>query len=358
MEIISNDGEIARRAACCYTGANYEKEQGERLMAFNAPFWSPSGASAILFDWDGVIADTHLDFSDIRNKYYGERRAMLLEDACTLALEQSEALMRDLEELEVEGGRSATLVPGVDKILQWVEAARIPWAVVSRNCRKSILTAAETIGLQLPSVLMSRDDFSPVKPDPRMLREACRRIGVSPAQSLLIGDYIYDMMGARRAGMRGVLVRAERGDGWDEWLECAYSGMGELYDELLDPTDMIPWEYQDTAERYGADFLGRIHRLFLPLPPRPRPTLDAWTARAASLGVGGFVIGDEIFTPNMWKENTSLDIACAGMPLRETITCFIRDRWPFASVVRGESAICPPADADGLPGFLSGFAGA
>ncbi|MDR0653381.1 MAG: HAD hydrolase-like protein, partial [Synergistaceae bacterium] len=33
-------------------------------------------------------------------------------------------------------------------------------------------------------------------------------MGASPSQSLLIGDYIYDMMGARRAGMRGVLVRA------------------------------------------------------------------------------------------------------------------------------------------------------
>jgi HAD superfamily hydrolase (TIGR01509 family) len=326
-------------------------------MAFNAPFWSPSGASAILFDWDGVIADTRLDFSGIRSKYYGERRAMLLEDACTLAPERREALMRDLEELEVAGARNATLVPGIDKILEWVEAARIPWAVVSRNCGKSILTAAETIGLKLPSVLLSRDDFSPVKPDPRALREACRQIGVPPSQSLLIGDYIYDMMGARRAGMRGVLVREARGEGWDEWLECTYTDMRGLYDELLDPTDMIPWEYQETVKRYGADFLKRVHRLFLPLPPNARPTLDAWASRAASLGVGGFVIGDEIFMPNIWKENPSLDIACVGLPLAETINRFIRDRWPFASVARGESEICPPAEADALPAFLSGFVG-
>ena len=328
-------------------------------MAFNSPFWSPSGASAVLFDWDGVIADTRLDFSGIRSKYYGERRAMLLEDACTLAPERREELMRDLEELEVRGAMSATLVPGADKILEWVEAARIPWAVVSRNCGKSILTAAETIGLKLPSVLLSRDDFSPVKPDPRALREACRQIGVPTSQSLLIGDYIYDMMGARRAGMRGVLVRAALGDGWDEWLECAYRDMSELYDELLDPTYMIPWEYQDTAERYGADFLGRVHRLLLPLPANARPTLDAWTARAASLGVGGFVVGDEIFTPNMWKKNPSLDISCIGLQLAEAIKRFIRGRWPFATVARGgESEICPPADADALPEFLSEFAGA
>ncbi|MDR1580184.1 MAG: HAD family hydrolase [Synergistaceae bacterium] len=325
-------------------------------MAFNAPFWSPSGASAILFDWDGVIADTRLDFSGIRSKYYGERRAMLLEDACMLAPERRASLMRDLEELEVAGARNAALVPGIDKILEWVEAARIPWAVVSRNCRKSILTAAETIGLQLPHVLLSRDDFSPVKPDPRALREACRQIGVPPSQSLLIGDYIYDMMGARRAGMRGVLVRAVRGGGWDEWLECAYSDMNGLYDELLDPTDMIPWEYQEAAERHGRDFLNRVHRLFLPLPRHPSPTLDTWAARAASIGVGGFVVGDEIFTPNMWKENPSLDIACIGLSLRETINRFTRDRWPFASSRAGESEICPPDDADALPGFLSQFA--
>ncbi|MDR3076214.1 MAG: HAD family hydrolase, partial [Synergistaceae bacterium] len=202
-------------------------------MAFSSPFWSPSEASAVLFDWDGVIADTKLDFSGVRQKYFGDRPAMLLEDARTLPPELREALMRDLEELEVRGARNAALVPGVSKILEWVKSAGIPWAVVSRNCRKSILTAAEMIGVKLPEIVRSRDDGERVKPDPAALREVCAALGADAGQTLLIGDYIYDMMGARRAGMRGVLVRNEIRDGWDDWLECHYKSMDEFYDALV-----------------------------------------------------------------------------------------------------------------------------
>ena len=28
-----------------------------------SPFWSPAGASGFILDWDGVIAETRLDFT-------------------------------------------------------------------------------------------------------------------------------------------------------------------------------------------------------------------------------------------------------------------------------------------------------
>jgi HAD superfamily hydrolase (TIGR01549 family) len=220
-------------------------------MSFELPFWSPSQAEAVIFDWDGVIAETHLDFSGLREKYYGGRRAMLLEDSSSLPEEKRDALMLDLERIELHGAREAELVPDVLEVISWTNGKKIPWAIVSRNCRESIVRAAEAISFELPEIVRSRDDGDCVKPDPRALVETCRALGASPSQTLLVGDYIYDMIGARRAGMRGVLVREKIETDWTQWLEYSCRSMRELLDEFESPGETTPWEYHKTERKYG-----------------------------------------------------------------------------------------------------------
>ena len=324
-------------------------------MAFNSPFWNPSEASAILFDWDGVIADTKLDFSEVKLKYYGDRSVMLLEDAVTLTPESRESLMRDLEDLEVCGAENASLVPGVPAILEWFEKLDIPWAVVSRNCRKSILTSAKRIGVTLPRVVRSRDDGDRVKPDPEALLEVCAQLGANAADTLLIGDYIYDMMGARRAGMRGILVRKTIQDDWDQWLECHYTSMYEFFDGLSNHAEITAWEYRDVHRQYGADFLRKVHAIMLPIPEQASPNIDSWVSRAASHGVGGFIVRDGKLTPEIWRQNPSLSIEYMGMPMEMVLRNFLQNRWPFAKVIRDQKDVemsAPPGDADHLAEYL------
>ncbi len=329
-------------------------------MPFNPPFWSPSQASAILFDWDGIIAETRLDFSEIRNRYYGGRRAMLLEDACTLPEEARTSLMSDLEELEIAGALSAEPVDGIHDVLEWVAGGEIPWAIVSRNCKKSILAAAERIEIGLPPIVRSRDDGDCVKPDPRALTETAQELGVAPAQTLFIGDFIYDMMGARRAGMRGVLVRKNIEAGWQPWLECAYADMRGLAEELRSPSEVVPWEYQETARAKGRGFLSFTAGLTLALPERTIPNLDGWLTQAAMLGVGRFLIPDEIFTPNAWKANPSFDPANMGLAFETAVRDFLRTRYPLATVLSpkempkaGETVADAPFHAGDLSDFLT-----
>ncbi|MDP9349634.1 MAG: HAD-IA family hydrolase [Gemmatimonadota bacterium] len=56
------------------------------------------------------------------------------------------------------------------------------------------------------------------KPDPRIFQLACARLGLHPGEALYVGDiYEIDVAGARRAGMRAVLI-----DPLDRWgeLDC------------------------------------------------------------------------------------------------------------------------------------------
>ena len=324
-------------------------------MPYSAPHWSPAEASAILFDWDGVIAETKLDFSGIREKYYGGRRAMLLEDAPTLPPDLREALMRDLRELEMDGAYGSKAVPGIFEILEWVESRRIPWAVVSRNCRDSIVAAAESCGIGLPEIVRSRDDGEAVKPDPQALLETSAHLGVPPSQTLFIGDFIYDMIGARRTGMRGVLVRRAIEPDWSPWLECAYTSMAQLRDELRSPTKMTPWEYQEVAGRRGTAFLEKNFLSTVVVPVDARPDVAAWVAAAASLGIGTIAVPDEKLTPQMWKRNPVFDAAYMGMHLLDAIARFLRARFPFAAVrMQNEDDEPSPTDAADLENFFLG----
>ena len=50
------------------------------------------------------------------------------------------------------------------------------------------------------------DSTAAKKPDPAPVLEACRRLGVTPADTLLIGDSVHDARAARAAGMAFVAV--------------------------------------------------------------------------------------------------------------------------------------------------------
>ena len=43
------------------------------------PFWHPAAAKGFILDWDGVLADTKMNFQKIRDKYFNGRFVPLLE---------------------------------------------------------------------------------------------------------------------------------------------------------------------------------------------------------------------------------------------------------------------------------------
>jgi HAD superfamily hydrolase (TIGR01509 family) len=284
---------------------------------------------------------------------------MLLEDAITLPPLARASLARDLEAVEMRGARDATPIPGIFEVLDLVRAAGTPWAIVSRNCRASIFEAARTIGIELPAVVRSRDDGTSVKPDPAALRETCEALGVRTSQSLLVGDYIYDMMGARRAGMRGVLVRDRAEPDWMPWIECCFRSMAELRDEMLRPGEITPWEYRKVESARGRGFLRLAHSLAVSVPAGARPSVIEWLAAAAPLGIGTFVAPDGFLSPDTWMDSPSFDPAFIGRRLSDAIASFLESRYPFSKVVERweiDGAVSMPEDSSEIEGILSDMA--
>ena len=297
------------------------------------PFWHPTFAHAFILDWDGVLAETRLDFSSIRSRYFHGKRVPLLEAGRYLPDETRAQLEKDIYELEMRGADVAEPVPGAVELLDWLDDRGTPWAVVSRNCRDSIELAARRAGIRLPEVVLSRDE-EPVKPHPEALWKAARLLGAESSRCVMVGDFIYDFVGARRAGMRALLVQREE-PAWLDWIDQACPTVRDLLQELEFPTPWVPWEYRSLVGLRGRSWLESAWPLQVQVP-LACPDPARFVHEAASLGIGHFLVepGLNLSVPR-WQESLPLGREWLGQPLFESLEAFLAGRFPLAVVSEG-----------------------
>jgi 2-phosphoglycolate phosphatase len=125
---------------------------------------------------------------------------------------------------------------GVDEMLSALEAAGIPWGIVTNKATR--FTAAIVAGLKLverAAVVVCGDTTPHAKPHPQPLLHAARTMGLAPEDVVYVGDDLRDAQAARAAGM-AMLVAT--------W---GYLGLGEPVhswgaDALLDePGQLLAW---------------------------------------------------------------------------------------------------------------------
>jgi len=93
----------------------------------------------------------------------------------------------------------------VPEMLNLLSAQGYKLGIVTRNCRAAVEQVMRCIPMRY-DVLLTRDDVSHVKPDPRHLSEALELLGVSGTSSVMCGDHPMDITAGRRVGARTVGV--------------------------------------------------------------------------------------------------------------------------------------------------------
>jgi phosphoglycolate phosphatase len=123
------------------------------------------------------------------------------------------------------------LFPAMVEVLQSLEAAGLPWGVVTNKAERFTLPLVQGLGLHGRAGAVVCGDTTPhAKPHPAPLLEAARRLGVAPAQCVYVGDDLRDMQAGRAAGMPalaaawGYLGQGEPVQAWgaDAVLESPY----------------------------------------------------------------------------------------------------------------------------------------
>ena len=106
------------------------------------------------------------------------------------------------------------------------------WAIATSGLAIAARPSLEALGLPPDTPLVTRDQVRHAKPDPDLFLAAAERTGVDIRAAIVIGDSIWDLLAARRAGALGVGLLSG-GYGRDE-LERA--GAYRVY---ADPADLL-----------------------------------------------------------------------------------------------------------------------
>ena len=100
-------------------------------------------------------------------------------------------------------GELAQPIGDVAGLLGRLRKAGLLLAVVTADDRAPTVETMARLGLEgYWDVTICGDDGYPHKPAPDVALEACRRLDVTPAEAIMVGDTVGDMVMARRAGYR------------------------------------------------------------------------------------------------------------------------------------------------------------
>ena len=183
-------------------------------------------ANAIIWDMDGVIADSGEAHLAAWRALFAERGETLSDEAFTTTFGManpeilrewcgagpSDAEIRELgmrkEGLfrEMVAGR-VKLLPGVLDWLRWGRAQGITQVVASSGEMANIVVMVQELGIANYFEALVAGGFMPrSKPDPAIFLQAAGAAGVSPAECVVIEDGLVGVEAARRAGMRCLAV--------------------------------------------------------------------------------------------------------------------------------------------------------
>ena len=190
---------------------------------------------AVLFDLDGTLIETHIDFPAMTRAMEALASANAVPKSVTdgkdiLGLVEAAAAdvqsrggdgaaMRreafaQLQDMEIGGCSHPILLPGTHALMTALIARGVKVGVVTRNCR------AVSVGLlarfALPHhLLLTRDDVKLTKPNPEHLWEALRLLGEKPKDAAMVGDHFMDIEAGVKAGCAATLgVLGRNSEGW------------------------------------------------------------------------------------------------------------------------------------------------
>ena len=160
---------------------------------------------AVIFDLDGTITKPYFDFDAIREEMGLARDSgPVLESMEKMTPQQRQRAEEILHFHERQAVTESRLNAGARQTLSALRKAGVRIGILTRNKRSNALAIARKHGLKFDAVV-DRED-GPVKPDAFGVLRICEQFGVKPEETLLVGDYLFDLLCAKAAGAIAVLL--------------------------------------------------------------------------------------------------------------------------------------------------------
>lgn len=214
---------------------------------------TPKRFRAIIFDFDGTLAELNIDFSLMRGQIfnlmgrYGIEEKMIQEKylleiidevyqiLCEKSLSAAGTFYREshriLHEVEMEAAQKGRLIPGTEITLRSLRKKGMKVGIITRNCEDAVRKVFPDID-DFCDIFVSRDSVKKVKPHPDHLTSVMKTLRISGEESMMVGDHIIDIQAGKRAGMKsiGVLTGRTKKEEFERaGADCVLTSASEIY---------------------------------------------------------------------------------------------------------------------------------
>ena len=127
-------------------------------------------------------------------------------------------------------------LPGARDLLAALTEADIPWAIATSGSPEATASNLGKLSLDASKTsVLTGDEVEHGKPEPDLFLKAAERLGVSIERAYIVGDSIWDLLGARRCHALGIGLTSG-GIGQEELREAGairvYKDPADLLDHL------------------------------------------------------------------------------------------------------------------------------
>jgi HAD superfamily hydrolase (TIGR01549 family) len=227
-----------------------------RRQPWSKPSCDPSPMQALIFDLDGTLVDTvyaHVfawqrALLELGIPVDGWRihrrigmsgglftRAVAREIGRELTADEADVLQRRHGEVFREILPERRPLPGAIELLASLRRGGVTHGIATSGRRPEIDKSLEALGIPPETVVVERGDVLRAKPEPDLFLACQERIGVAVRDCYVVGDAVWDLLAARRAGMLSVGLLTG-GYGEDELRAAGafrvYRDAAELHESL------------------------------------------------------------------------------------------------------------------------------
>ena len=165
-------------------------------------------------------------------------RALAREIGRPLSDVEQESLPRRHGEIYLELVPKRRPLPGARDLLRALHDGGVPFGIATSGVHPEIDASLDALDVPADVIVVGRDDVLRAKPEPDLFLACQQRMGVRLADCYVVGDAVWDLLAARRAGMLSVGLLSG-GYGADELTQAGAFRVYRDAQDLLDSLDEL-----------------------------------------------------------------------------------------------------------------------